>query len=606
MKILASVISVIGLASVNANLSVNNHVPMENTIGDAAMWVLGSDGVSIFSADGMDTIKVMEKENVCHNVSSYRGEGYSVDCSFYDAKSDGEKYVWASVSRGASVIDVFDINTGDVVASIPTCQTPRDLNFHQGRGEMWVRCMAPDPENFTLPGHIQSFSTNNLASPSRSIKLVDDVDFSAYGYAEFSSDLGDTGYSTVYGKPYLYQIDLNKGLKVAEFEIENAYGLYESTFSAKNDHIYAITHVCCTCGFEGADYPDDCGRYGTDGVNITTGPFAGTYNTTGLCGSRCMGTPADTVGIIEFDTTANKVVGNHFSKAGGSAVPASTPNGEYVVLMDREDEDNFLRVLKPGMNGEASTTAFDLDMGLTGRIADFAFINDKILVVASEETNDAIFINLETMVKFSVRFSENEESTGNRRGRQIEWAEGTPYVWVSGRDAEPEEVYVLEMTDDMSNAVLHHTISGIDPRKMLFVQNYVNMHEQSLLDQAAVTASEIATQAAELAVKEAMANLMSSSTNAEVPEATGTTGTVSSASVVGDVDGAMGGDDDSSNGLSLAALIVGLFALVIGVVNLLPKAQPVESKTAQYLQAPGAKAPGANFDDDASNAESAV
>merc|ERR1712176_947634 len=100
------------------------------------------------------------------------------------------------------------------------------------------------------------------------------------------------------------------------------------------------------------------------------------------------------------------------------------------------------------------------------------------------------------------------------------------------------------MTDDMSGAALPHTITGIDPRKMLYVQNYVSMRQNELLDQAAEAANAIAAQAAEEAVKEAMANLLSSTTNAEVPEATGSSGTLTSAALVGESN--EDSDDDSN------------------------------------------------------------
>ena len=66
---------------------------------------------------------------------------------------------------------------------------------------------------------------------------------SAYGYSVIENNLGDVGYSTVSNQNKLYKIDLSE------------------------------KKVLSTCGFVGADN-EDCGRYGSSDVTITTGPFA--------------------------------------------------------------------------------------------------------------------------------------------------------------------------------------------------------------------------------------------------------------------------------------------------------------------------------------------
>ena len=87
-------------------------------------------------------------------------------------------------------------------------------------------------------------------------------------------------------------------------------------YSPVNGHIFARTEVCCTCGFPGADNLE-CGRYGS--MNITIGDEL----TEGQCGNHCRGGLTDTIGVIEFDTMDDTIVGTHSFV--GSAPVTLTP-----------------------------------------------------------------------------------------------------------------------------------------------------------------------------------------------------------------------------------------------------------------------------------------
>jgi hypothetical protein len=94
------------------------------------MWVMGDNGLAIYSADGSTLLKSTPAVDICHEVAtSYKDPTgpTSVVCSWTDMVSDGKKYVWAAVSRGAEVLDVFDLDTGDMVATMPTCNRVFDL-----------------------------------------------------------------------------------------------------------------------------------------------------------------------------------------------------------------------------------------------------------------------------------------------------------------------------------------------------------------------------------------------------------------------------------------------------------------------------------------------
>ena len=75
--------------------------------------------------------------------------------------------------------------------------------------------------------------------------------------------------------PYLFKIDLSEKTVIDKLEMTPAsHGLYETAYSEVNKHAFVRSQVCCTCGFEGADLGDSCGRYSGSNVTVTTGTFA--------------------------------------------------------------------------------------------------------------------------------------------------------------------------------------------------------------------------------------------------------------------------------------------------------------------------------------------
>ena len=65
----------------------------------------------------------------------------------------------------------------------------------------------------------------------------------------------------MWNQPTLYKIDLSKRVALDSFNIPLAYGGYEVAYSKVNKHVFVRASVCCTCGFEGSDLGEDCGRY---------------------------------------------------------------------------------------------------------------------------------------------------------------------------------------------------------------------------------------------------------------------------------------------------------------------------------------------------------
>ena len=127
------------------------------------------------------------------------------------------------------------------------------------------------------------------------------------------------------------------------------YGFYDMTYSPKNGHIYVRADVCCTCGFAGADY-SECGRYGSENITVNG------VMKEGMCGRHCTGGPTDTIGIYEFDTNTDTVVGSHaFIGRAPVDAPFASRDGEHIVIFGMNGGET-VQILKAGEPGVASVS----------------------------------------------------------------------------------------------------------------------------------------------------------------------------------------------------------------------------------------------------------
>eukprot|EP00527_Entomoneis_sp_CCMP2396_P000851 CAMPEP_0198140926 /NCGR_PEP_ID=MMETSP1443-20131203/4010_1 /TAXON_ID=186043 /ORGANISM="Entomoneis sp., Strain CCMP2396" /LENGTH=576 /DNA_ID=CAMNT_0043803503 /DNA_START=78 /DNA_END=1808 /DNA_ORIENTATION=+ len=500
-----------------------------------AMWVMGDNGLAIYSADGSTLLKNTPAIDICHEVaSSYKDPTgpKSLTCSWSDVVSDGKKYVWAAVSRGSMVLDVFSLDTGDLVATTETCNRVFDLDFHAGRDEMFVRCMSPNPDDPEIVGHVESFSTTSFASSRRAIQLNNRSETeTAYGHIVADGTLGDSAYTTITNLGAVIELDLSSNEAVKEWTIPGMSGAYDIEFSRVNKHLFFHARVCCTCGFPGAD-KESCGRYSPDNVTVTIGPSAkpGVLQQ-GRCGTTCSGSEADVLGVVEFDTQTNSVVGNHFSKNGFGARARVSPNGDLIFLLEDNALDNNMRILRAGKNGKPSTVAYDIPLGFNHTMRDFLLIEDadrKIVIMASNEQNVLHMANLNEVNPKVHSFTFKEgENTGNRR--QLEWAEGTDYAWISGRasdDVAMHETYVIEIPgNNLEETKVVKTLKGVSASKMKYV---INFEREQLQEEFSVAQISSATRGVEVTSS----------------------------------------DSDSTSTVAIIALIAGVAALLVGIANL--------------------------------------
>lgn len=537
------------------NTHKDQHHINRNFIGNS-IWIFGSEGINIFNPDGTNELKSVEPENICHTVAGYRGGDPSLACNFYDAVSDGKKYVWAAVSRGVPKIDILDIDTGSVVGAFETCLSPRNLEYHPLREEIWVRCSQVE-RNATYPSYMDVFST---ASPSVAIssdmKFKEDTTINSWGYTVVDNTLGDVGYSTDWDQSLLFKLDLSTKSIIDQFEMPLGSGTFEMAYSPMNKHIYVRTSVCCTCGFPGAD-KDDCGRYGSSNVTVTTGPFAGQTNVKGMCG-RCDGIKGvDTIGVYEFDTTSDTIVGNHIMKENFGGDPFPSPDGRFIVLIGRNGGTS-IRIIEAGETSEKSTVFADLELGLNSTNyedeqvhSDFAFIEiggKNIIVFVSATENRAAIVDITNgadSIKTSYVKLADGQTSARGLGRQIEWAVGTPYVWIDGNGK--KEVYVLDVVKEKVVSV----VTGIHTTKILSVQNYAKIQQEKVQQEA---------------IQSAINEQMKTIQQAEESDSSGESGVGFKFAANEAVN--TNEDDSSIDNVGILAMIIGLCALVIGAMNL--------------------------------------
>jgi len=433
------------------------------------MWMFGANGVSVFNPDGSEEVKTIEADKVCRNVTSSSGSS-RIRCDFYDVVSDGQKYVWAAVASGVPKIDIFRIDTGDLVGSFDTCGSPRDLDYHPLREEIWVHCGDfSDVE----ASHMDVFSAVAPSAPiSTTIKLHDNTALRSSGKLEVHASLGDVAYSTVTGHPTLFKIDLAERRVLEEFNLASDnpkfHGVYDIVYSPVNGHLYARSEVCCTCGFEGADRLE-CGKYGSKNITIQG------ETTEGQCGSHCRGGITDTIGVIEFDTNTDTVVGTHrFVGSAPVYAPFASPDGKHIVMFGL-DGGRTVEILKAGESGQKSELEFTLSLDFnTTNVEDYQVFYDfayvqfngiNCFVVSSASDYKVAVVNMDTL-ETSYIMLKDVPYDSRRRSRQIEWAEGTQFVWIGGRI--DKEAYVI----DLEKMELIRTFTDVDARKFLSVAHH--------------------------------------------------------------------------------------------------------------------------------------
>lgn len=528
MKFSRAIIASLSLLTAEAVQQQSDIYYHEKPFLGRSMWHFSTDGLAIFAPNG-DLLKAHPKSMLCKEHSNPYNGMVSNDCSYFAYASDGHKYVWASSMAGDHNVQAFDIDTGDYAGYLDTCSTPIDMEYHPARDEMFVRCAQEDTSGGN-PGEIDVFSSATLSSNLPMVSFNDTA--RPYGRLAIHSAMGPYGYSLAYDQPYITEMDLSSKTVAATYEIPNAYGGYDTTYSPINQHLYFRARVCCTCNSTEADV-ESCGRGPGSPVLVQTGPSASAETQIGVCSGGCEGSRADTIGVVEFDTVSKEFVDTHNIKEGTGfgADPVSSPDGKWIVLLGNDGGQN-VRIMQAAENGVSSGSSVrdipvDFQGGAPGRIvvSDVAFVQDadrEILVVGASTDNDVVLVDLKTFETRKLNVApEVAESTGGG-ARALEWAVGTNYVWVNGGEA--REAYIIEIPGGIETASLSKTLTDVAAGNMLFVNNYER--ERASYSTAGTPTME---------VKE-----------------------VSSSA-------AMAGDDDDGNVLGVVGVVLGALGLLAGI-----------------------------------------
>jgi len=460
------------------------------TVGNSyhgSMWVLGTNGVYIFSTDGTQELHHMPAADMCP-LNSRSGV---VECGFREVISDGERNVWATDSSD-DTLKVFSIEKGMLAASLPTCNFPWDLDYNPLRQEMWVQCWSPDDESEggTDTGHLDVYSTSSITTDFEQV-ISGVLKDHGHGTVILDSTLPNTAYAATLDQEELFEIDLNTKSVVANYTVPFVSGVFRMNYSHANKHLYIRAYVCCSCGVEGADV-ETCSTRGTPrNVDVVTGPNQMT-NVTGTCGHGCEGTPADSIGVYEFDTVSKNFITSHNSPSKNGAQAFVSTNGRFVFLLGN-DGGNKISVLEAINNGSPSpeinviTTGFDTDGAYDGDvgISDVVFIENgkyNIAVIASTVANFVVVVEMGPIADGTFKSKDHQHTiwleedkdkdstSGHGRGarRNCAYAGGN-YLWCNA--SAEDKVQVIKLSPKLSNSRVTQTIMEVPSRLVVHVEN---------------------------------------------------------------------------------------------------------------------------------------
>jgi len=530
-----------------------------------AMWVFGTAGIFIYNADGSELKKHLPAEEICLPLVDADTNVTSHACAWRGVVSDGANNVWATNTNAGSFVEVFNVDKGMHVATLPTCGFPWNIDFNPLRNEVWVQCWSPKPEQGD-DGQIDVFSTASVSLEMTQIALGGNVStYSGHGTVVTDSSMPNTVYGNVLDAPLLFEIDANTKAVVQEYPIPDVSGVYRMEYSHVNRHLFLRGYVCCSCGFEESDLGLDCGRGEPSYVDVVTGPNQAT-NVTGKCGHSCEGTPADVLGVLEWDTQSKEIVGYHLNSLGYAADPYIDPSGKYLIML-ANDGGREATIVKTGKNGEPSKQLAVVDTGFSEEdgekgIWDVCFIEQNeydIAIFVSTLANFVVLADMRPLASggdittekvWLVDDREAEVTSDHGRGarRNCAWAFGSPYVWIDA--GKTEEVHILELSNYNGKpfAKRIRNVAETPSRLLAWVSN---KKDDELLAEATLLANSLAA--------------------AQEPGNPSST-TVASASTSSDE------QDDYPSHVAIAGLVVGVLALVLNLY-LLSQYQELKKQT---------------------------
>jgi len=378
-----------------------------------AFWNFGADGVRVYGVEG--TLRLhLKNTDICLKAVS-RGVT-SQNCGFRDAKPAG-RFVIATNTQGGSFVEVFSVEHGRHVGSIPTCNSPYFIDYAPHREEAWVHCWSPNAAKSDV-GHLDIFSMNALGLDHMQVNLDGgELEAHGHGLVWVPPATPNFAYATALDKPTLYKVNVHTHASTPlNLSSTGCSGFYRMSISPQNKHAYMRCYVCCSCGNESYTQVEDDGTEslinapGDNGVACAAPGARGAPSVVtkatgekvrGMCGHSCENTRADTVGVVEYNLLDEAVVATH-PKAMGD--PQASPLGDIVIALGHGG-DTKQHVLLARQNGEASIDgppiALDFTAGTTSVVAsDVDFIETDthaMAVFSSTLDNHLVLADLTDM-----------------------------------------------------------------------------------------------------------------------------------------------------------------------------------------------------------------
>jgi len=259
----------------------------------------------------------------------------------------------------------------------------------------------------------------------------------------------------------LFKFDLNAKSILTVIEVPKAIGVTHMEYSPANKHLFLRSYVCCSCGFERADLGTSCpDNIQKMNVTVSTGPNL-SDGVPGVCGEPCEGSPADTLGVYEYDTVSGKFLITHVDTAERAADPYVDPSGQFVILIPN-DGDVTLSILGTRENGEVSSllantiqTGFPTDKEKKA-IYDVCFVQSEYFDVVVFTSNLSEYVVITNLYKLRQGIQQvdstkiylssmGDEFQPGESKRSCAWAFGAN-VWISTPDT--GDIHIIDLNEE--------------------------------------------------------------------------------------------------------------------------------------------------------------
>ncbi|KAG2428069.1 hypothetical protein HYH02_014461 [Chlamydomonas schloesseri] len=401
-------------------------------------WVFGRTGIRVISTSGVQMYSV-HKDSVCRrfetcptNVTS-GGAGctWGNDCNWGDVKTDNKKFVFATNTNDDSLV-VFDMKTGILVASVPTCNFPYFIDLAEWRDEVYVHCWYPDADD--NGGVIDVFSANAWTINHPLVAASFNPAGHVHGTVILDVAVPNFAYSTNLADPGVHKINLND----------------RSALSFIN-----LTSVGC----------NSAGTMVISGVNLH-----GYLQ----CYRRDMSTF-----LVELDMSNDAVVHVH---AGVSGAPVLTPDGKTLAVLNaRAGLVHTLRVNKDGMADDGAVQDIRPAGFTAGGLSRMAFAQNPttgatLALLTSTADNAVAVVNMDTfsvnLISLPVPPDGNSSSTqGHGASRAVAAAlgsDGRLHALVGAARMRWLHVVDLGRSGNPSESSLVRTVEDIDAARIVF------------------------------------------------------------------------------------------------------------------------------------------